>query len=251
MSLCCGLYWVIEFALRKSNMMIAACRPANGAGPHVVARATSPDIDFSNVDSPAKAALLPSINAATFQFMSKEIAKAVRIGQPFSQSLHGTFGQSTPIDLTYQSTDDQSVAVEGTVGGQNLTETWRMDEHGLTIDGTIGSGCKEHLVVTRQTDGRHVDGTVGTLELHEIIDGLGENVNGTIGGERIKQTVTTQGMDGYIATHVEGSLGSSAIKYDDRLADTDDGFTLTGNGVIAGTRFEMTQTMAYFKPTEP
>lgn len=132
-------------------------------------------VDFSTIDSPGKAALLPALNGASLLVM----LSALRAEAQWNVSLT-SFQETTWNDATHgtvrchgESSNSSKVSLsgEGTLGEVPIEETWTLDKDNgvVSIEGTIGYS-HESLVLADSDDGtQHLDGTVGDVEVHEVL----------------------------------------------------------------------------------
>lgn len=244
---------------------ISPFRPAVSRPPAPSVKDDPPaDPDFSTIDTPEKAAMLPSINPTTFLINAQGLTDAMQKSLALTTTLAMNIGQSTAVSLNYPVADpnNPTMAGTGTIGSTNVTETWTKDpiEGTVTIAGTVGNS-QENLSLTAGDDGTHMDGTIGTVDVHQIIysTGAGSNArlvwHGTIGGKSNHQEMSiTDNVDGTQSLHVEGRLGDGGIVTDAKLTQSADQNTvnLTGQGNIAGTPFNSyAHSLTFAPPTPP
>jgi hypothetical protein len=216
------------------------------------APAPTADIDFSNVDTPQKAALLPSLNGAAFLLTLNAISNAAQFGAGLTSSLQMTLGQATNADLSYSLNADPNafgLNGSGTIGGNAFSENWAFNDQGLLISGSVGN-AQEALTVSQQDDGLHLDGTIGSVEVHEIVnnsaDGNGVVFGGTIGDQALNQTLTVgQDESGNSTIQARGTLGDAEINYDETVGQNDTGLSVTGQGSVAGNALQINHTLTF------
>jgi hypothetical protein len=250
-------------ALRPAPARIAKNDPTPAPAPAPTPAPTN-DIDFSNIDTPQKAALLPALNAAAFLLNLNALSSAAQGGMALTSALTMTLGQNTQLSVNYQMADPTAPALAGTgtAGSAPFTETWALDPtQGLTISGNVG-GSAEKLALTQADDGStHIDGTIGGFAVHETVTAAADGSNGlvfdgTIGDQKLHQALNVNqpanGSNGPTTISVNGTLGNDAITIDEQVtSQSQTGLSLSGKGSIAGTPLTMTQTFAFAAPSGP
>jgi hypothetical protein len=231
--------------------------PPPGAAPTTPA----PDIDFSVIDTPQKAMLLPALAANTFELLLNTTSIAGTSGvTSFNAALSMTMGSATSAAIVHSDTAPTTLTLngQGTMGNAAFSETWQFNDQGLSIQGTIGSS-QENLMVTAGDDGLHIDGAIGSVEVHELLTVEGEDIDqkliwdGTVGGEKIHQvrSYVDEGR-GLVHDHVEGSLGTLPISYDQHITSDDaNGISFATQGQMAGVPVQTTQAFVFSYPPDP
>ncbi|MHB2015771.1 MAG: hypothetical protein ACYCW6_02380, partial [Candidatus Xenobia bacterium] len=165
---------------RRSGLPVPA-PPSSPPGP----TAPQPPIDFSTIDTPQKAALLPSLNATIGASLVQGMVRGMLGGETFSAALDLAFGNSTTGAVRFSMPDDNSLAgtLSGTLGSAAIQESWSVDAvaQTVTVQGTVGSSA-EKLQWSRDDDsGWHMSGAVGSVKVdanctvtdgnHGVLDG--------------------------------------------------------------------------------
>lgn len=234
----------------------AVARQADDPSP-----APPPDIDFSTIDTPQKAALLPNVGFAAFVMNQNSLLAALQNGLDMKASVQMTVGGSTPMNLNYQYTNSKlQMQAQGTFGNVPVTETWTVDPEQLTmtITGTIGNTPENLVYAIKQGDATyHLDGNVGDIPVHEALDVPADTemtCTGTLGDQPLNQTLTilNAGTQKPATLHVEGTLGTAPILSDETVTSTANlQLNLTGQGNIAGTPMQISQSFTYSQPSTP
>lgn len=224
------------------------------------APAPSADIDFSNIDSPAKAALLPVVNATTLLITAQAFNAAVNANLALDSALSMTIGASQKADVNYSvipqfgGSDPSTLTMQaaGAMGNAPFKEDWTFNplEGYVSIDGIIG-GSQEALKLTETDHGNRLDGTIGKLAIHEVISGQGEDDDfrivwdGTLGDQKIHQELGWKADDPVI--QVNGTLGDAPITMDTVVTPQPDKINLSvsAQGNIAGTALSYTQSVKF------
>lgn len=236
------------------NLSTSPCAPRPNVSSPAPPGAEDPDpappIDLSTIDSPAKAMLMPSMNATAWFVMLTTMAN---LG-PIASTLQMTLGDNTQANLDFRPVPGDpgtmKLEVRGNLGNAAVKENWVFNPEGasFTIDGSIGNS-KESLSVSGEDDGNHLDGTVGNQEVHQVIDFEGEGddsrlvFKGTVGDRNVLQSIKiVNDADGSQRYILDGSLGNTSdgsttpITTDITVTPTGHrGLLLTGQGNIAGT----------------
>jgi hypothetical protein len=135
----------------------------------------SEELDFSTIDSAQEAALLPALHGPSLLVMLSALEAEAQWSVSLTSIQENTWNGSTHgfVRCHGESGDGSQVTLrgEGTLGGVPLEEAWSLDrDNGVVrIDGTVG-WSREALVMSDAHDGsRHLDGTVGEVEVHEVL----------------------------------------------------------------------------------
>lgn len=235
----------------SSTMRISSLQPGARAAaftappPPPDSAEPAPVIDFSRIDTPQEAALMPALNAACFLMQLNSIASAAAGHLGVASSVHMAMGSKDEARIEYKMPDPSSLTYEGrgTIAGQPIEETWTYDSEqgGWSIGGQIGERF-ENLLLTQNPDGSlFLHGTIDHVKVVETIkqgdDGNSVIFSGRIGKENVQQTLTFGFNErGNETMHVEGSLGGRAISFDQAVQP--EGALVkssVGEGYIAGT----------------
>lgn len=181
---------------------------------------------------------------------------AIESGEALSATVRMELGAATPAAITYLMPDPTRgvVKVQGTLGTAQVQETWTLNpaDETLSVNGSIG-GSTEQLTMSGGWDGLHVDGTIGKVEVHQFIaqhGGLHPRLvwDGTIGDQKNHQELTIAANDDQDPmVHVEGTLGEVPVLVDAVTAD-DNVWNLTGHGEIAGIPIDYSQDVELTEP---
>lgn len=210
-------------------------------------------IDFSRIDTPQEAALMPALNAASFLLHLNAITSAATGHFGVTSSVQMAMGEKDEARIDYKMPDPSTLTYEGrgTMAGLPIEETWTYDSElgGWSIGGQIGERF-ENLLLTQNPDGSlFLHGTVDHVKVVETItqqpDGNTVTFSGRIGSDNLQQTLTF-GFDdrGYETVHVEGALGGRPISFNQSVQP--DGALVkssVGEGLIAGTPVHLTNQM--------
>lgn len=205
----------------------------------------APALDFSRIDTPEEAALMPALNAACFMLQLNAITSAAAGNLGVASSVHMAMGEKDEARIEYKMPDPSTLTYEGrgTLAGQPIEETWAYDSEqgGWSIGGQIG-GRFENLLLTQNPDGSlFLRGTVDHVKVVETIkqgdDGNTFSFQGRIGNHDLQQILTV-GVDarGNETMRVEGTLGNRPISFDHAVQP--EGARVkssVGEGYIAGT----------------
>jgi len=221
-----------------------------------------PSIDFSVVDTPKKAAMLPILNAAAMLVNAQIMMQAVQGGFAVSSALTMKMGDNTQAAITH-TLDPQTPAVngQGNMGSAPFQETWNLSGDGAAINvaGSVGSSA-EAIAFTIADDGAHLDGKIGDLELHQTISQQGDGddaklvFDGTLGDQKLRQELSIAQADPNSppTINVVGKLGDDDIAFSETITDAQDtSLTLAGQGNIAGTPLSVTHTLAIVDGGDP
>ncbi|MHB2019225.1 MAG: hypothetical protein ACYCW6_19930 [Candidatus Xenobia bacterium] len=222
-----------------------------------------PDIDFSTIDSPAKAAVLPALNPVTLLTLVQTTAQAAQAGFGLSSAISGNLGASTAASMNYTMADPSTATLSGhgTFGAAAFQESYQFDPtQGLLISGQIGNSA-ESLKLSDGQDGTHIDGTIGSVAVHEVLTNGGDDQNpkilidGTLGGQKLHEELCNKPSsdpNGSPTLHMEGTLGSQAITLDENVtAQQDNGATLSATGNIAGVAVNLQHSLQLQAPPAP
>ena len=208
----------------------ANCSPASTPPPESTP-STPPPLDFTTIDTAEKAALLPSLNPATLMFAQNALAASTQNLEALNGALNATIDASTSAQIQYTIPDPQlpCMQMSGTIGGAPFQETWTPTTDGsgtVNIVGNAGSSA-ENLQLTTASDGQHLDGTVGNLDIHYLIAQSPDNSQasiwtGTIGDRQMSELVSVRddGDDNPVV-HQEGTLGKARVSLQASYADPD------------------------------
>jgi hypothetical protein len=215
------------------------------------------DIDFSKIDTPEKAALLPALNPTAIVAVAAGIAASMSANSTAPVAVAFMLGANTPANLTCTLAPGgqiPSLDVTGKLGAADFHESWKVDEQAqaLHIDGQIGESA-EQLTVTADPRAQiaHVDGKIGDVEVHQTLSlvGDGDNrflradgslgavafrqeirpdmsdpknpkleVTGMLGDKPIQSTISASQVDNQtMAIHGEGTIAGNAIKVDSQV----------------------------------
>lgn len=214
------------------------------------------DIDFSSVDTAQKASVLPSMNPITAFVLDNALSTAAEFGSAVSCKMQETLGTSTAANLTYDisGSDLKTMHAEGTLGAASFQETWTLDpDSGIVqISGSVGNSA-EKLTLTDGPDGRHVDGTIGTVAVHQVItqqqgDLIRYVWDGNVADRKNHQemTIMSDAQQNPIM-HVAGNLGDAAVSLDATSTHGSDWWGMSGQGNVAGIAVSGTVNLQ-FKP---
>lgn len=226
-----------------------------------------PDIDFSDIGTPEKAALLPALNPESFYFTMKAITLASNAGAPLHASFQMSLGKNTPANVDYNMAAPSAGGVKkdgpitlngsGKFGSAPFKETWTINDNGsIQIKGVIGKSTEE-LRVTPSIKGiqvvGHIHGEHGFVDVHELITqpALGMRWDGSIGGKPMyaMRTINNDGPSPIVS--VRGSLDNRQISTDATVTNDADGtgFSLSSQGNIAGFDVRSTSVYSWPKPS--
>lgn len=225
--------------------------------PALTPAAIRPRLDLSTIDNEKKAAVLPALNGATYDVMLAALDVASAGGVVVDSLLQETIDNTPQSSISSNNGDTPTaLAGSGTFGNAAFQETWSADPSTNTvkISGRIGSS-DEALVLTRTGNTAHLDGTVGTVEVHETIV-TGNNgalmIDGTLNRVPIHQQVTVNPDAMPIepttiknVVTVSGTLGSDPISFSEDAVypPFEPIVTYTGQGNIAGTPVALNHTL--------
>lgn len=223
-----------------------------------------PQIDFSKIDCPYKAVLLPTINPAIVATTLTGLIAASMTGAPCQAALAMAMG-NTPGELTYSFDPNDANAVvkgTGTLGEAAYTENWAVNQEtgAITVSGTIGESTQE-LTFTQDEEQNcmFINGHVGDLavsqKLFVVESETGDDsrsrlvIDGTIGGRAYHQELTVDGQDD------QGSLiGSSGYINGSDLnqawvaSSTPTGQNTMAVGDVAGVQFTLNADLIQAQP---
>lgn len=216
--------------------------------------ASSPDIDFSTVDTVQKAALLPNLNWLTLLDNSTTFYACNQVGFGFDWQMKMSVGDSTELSLqAHMDPKHPRMTVEGTVGGNRIHEVWSGSGTVVHIDGTIGAS-PEKLTLKSIGSVVTLDGTVGAIEVHEKLIARDHKglLTGTIGGQPVNQTTLVSPVHHGVQTLTwDGAMGDASVSCDETstfVGDGNGGYNFSGQGNIAGTPIKFEQSMRYVRP---
>lgn len=223
----------------------------------------TPDIDFTNVDTPEKASLLPALNATSLLITVQALSDAGQGGLALTSALQMTLGQSTQANVNYQMSDPSTLSMSGTgtYGNAQFSENWAINPNdgSLSITGNVGNS-QQALKMTGADDGTHIDGTIGSMDVHEVITTQGDGDDaklvwdGTVGGKTIHQELSIKpDANQNPVVHVEGKLGDAGISTDATATSSADQNTLNlnGQGTIAGNAIQYNHSITFATPAPP
>ena len=201
------------------------------------------DIDFTQIDTPQKAALVPSLQPSVFLATMNAMANASGHLASLAASLQMQLGQATEVNVSYAmpaGTGPVQMFAQGKVGDQDLVETWSLDSTGLHITGTIGAN-QEDLTVTQTDKGLAIQGQVGTVVVRETVKPSlsqeGVEFNGYFDQKAVHQ-VMTQGVapNGLPEFQVRGYVGCKDTDLvESTVLQTYGGVKMQGQGEVAST----------------
>ena len=218
-------------------------------------------IDFSTIDTPQKAALLPALNGASLAVnlatLQAEAKWEIVVTSLQQATLNNAMGESVRMQGASSKDSVVSLSGSGQLGEVPIEETWTLNKDNgvLTIEGTIGYS-HESLVLHGADDGTQVlEGTIGDVAVREVFrrdDGL-LALDGTLGGVEHHQAVKIDEdrmpMQPPLvfkdALVVEGTLGDAPITLhvDAVCPQHVPAVTYAGTGSIAGVAVESNQTL--------
>lgn len=228
---------------------------------------TTYDIDFSKMDTPQKAAVMPSLNPAVVATIANGVFASMAANQLMPINIQLALGASTPATLQYNlvpADKGVSIAGQGQIGGVPFQEKWTVDEKGQAfhLDGTLGD-AKECLTLTvdQKTNAAHVDGKIGDVEVHQTLSQGGTSQNpyliadGTLcAGSNSKDAVALHqevkldpSNPNQPRLTVNGNLGDKPIQVVVTETATDKSMVVHGEGNIGGTAFKLDNTMGLKK----
>lgn len=204
-------------------------------------------VDMSVVDSPEKAILLPALGASSNSILTEAMAMMSNGGPDEVASLQ-MVNDTTTFSLNYKSdAASNSLIGQGHIGGVDFQETWTSkDDNNATIvvTGKIGKS-DENLEITEDVDGTHIDGTIGSVAVHEVIsDSAGSDPNsvigytwdGTVGGKAYKQQYNLGELNGSSRpVSIQGSLGNAPVTMTGQEYPMSNGYAVAAQGNLAGT----------------
>ena len=190
-------------------------------------------------------------------------AQAAQAGFGLNSAISGNLGASTAASMNYTMADPSTATLtgQGTFGAADFQETYQFDAtQGLLISGKIGTSV-EALKLTDGNDGTHIDGTIGSIEVHEVLSNGGDDQNpkividGTLGGQKLHEELSNKPSadpNGSPTMHMEGTLGDQPITLDENVtAQQDNGATLSAQGNIAGVALNLQHTLQLNAPPTP
>ena len=209
-------------------------------------------VDFSTIDSPTKAALLPLFNASALVNLLENLGDALDANQPLDCTLDGSIG-ATPLHGTFTMADPSSATAEqqGTLGTVPYHETWLTDPASgvITITGDIGA-THEALTLAATDEATHIDGTIGTLAVHQSITAEADSqsarfiFDGTIGDQSMHQVLTfAPGPAHGLRFEADGRLGDAPIHVTSGRTVSEGVTRVEGQGVVLGTAVTFTEQM--------
>lgn len=212
-------------------------------------------VDLSHIDTPWKAALLPTLNGSVLSMLYGSLNQGTPMAAAdFTMELGGC---GSPSQVHYD-INSQGVPLRGsgTVAGQVFNESWVPSvDGGYDVTGQIGT-TPERLHVHSDFNFWYMDGFAGDVEVHQrgfIVTGPSYTqryvLNGTLGGQpyhselyRYNAGFTTYGYLGN---------GGTASNYTSTLSDDGTYYTVTGNGVQAGVNYALQATLSLTSPASP
>lgn len=220
------------------------------------------DVDFSVMDTPEKAVMLPILNPAALATLlgGAMVAGSDTPSKPVDVNF--TFGASTPGKVTYQIIADNknpSLVAKGQLGGADFNEKWMLEgqdasSYRLHVMGNIGAYAEDITVTPDQKQNVfHVDGKIADMELHQNISKGGTDQNpyviadGTLGGVALHQEIRPTAQDpNNVSVNVTGNLGDKPIQSSVSASPDTSAKTLViqGQGNIAGTDFTVGTSVA-------
>ncbi|NDD27586.1 MAG: hypothetical protein EB084_04890 [Proteobacteria bacterium] len=218
-------------------------------------------IDFSTIDTPQKAALLPALNGASLAVnlatLQAEAKWEIVVTSLQQATLNNAMGESVRMQGASSKDSVVSLSGSGQLGEVPIEETWTLNKDNgvLTIEGTIGYS-HESLELHGADDGTQVlEGTIGDVAVREVFrrdDGL-LALDGTLGGVEHHQAVKIDEdrmpMQPPLvfkdALVVDGMLGDAPITLhvDAVCPQHVPAVTYAGTGSIAGVAVESNQTL--------
>ncbi|HEY4000102.1 MAG TPA: hypothetical protein VGO93_14610 [Candidatus Xenobia bacterium] len=204
------------------------------------------------IDTAEKATALPTLRTPEMVATLNALQEARRQGYGLDGALGACLGDQTDYQLQYRMADPQGpMVVSGTIGNARLDETWTFDTSGnLHLVGKIGQS-DEALDYVDGPDGTHVDGSVGSVVVHERFQTqygpYGPELvgSGTVGDQLFEEVDS-----GNAATLVSrGSVGdATTVVRDNVTASTATGESLEALGQVAGLSWASRQDFALTFP---
>lgn len=216
----------------------------------VVVKGAPPDIDFSKIDTPEKAALLPVLNPAALVTVAFGVMRGMLHNNLYAPiPLQLSMGTSTFGNVTYQpASSPDSLSAQGQLGGAAFQETWTRDDnaHVIRVCGQIGAS-KEDLTIAQMDKGGAVSGKIGDIDVAQALTfGTKEDeplvmADGALGTVRFHQEVVRLDSSDIRQTvvGVKGMLGDKPIQTEVRATATRKSLDVHAEGTIAGTTFKM------------
>jgi hypothetical protein len=234
----------------------------------------APDIDFSKIDTPEKAALTPALNPAIIVAAAATFAASMGGNGAMATAVQLAMGSSTTGSLNYtvfadQATQSVGLKGAGMLGDQPFAETWTLNTQNqdpsqpiLNITGTIGNNAENLAVsVDQQAQVIKIDGNVGDVDVHHNITFRqgpnGDNptviVGGTMGGVALYEelaAVVDQSNPNQAGLNITGTLGDKNISnsLQAQVQNPNDPKSMAVNfnasGNIAGNNFNMTGSIS-------
>lgn len=220
--------------------------------------ATDP-MDFTSIDTAAKAAMLPAFNPCSYMTFAGVLTASAMSGYPLKGDLAATIGNgsaqvalSAKYNLTTPGPGTLGIESTGQLGDARFHEVWSYGtDEAIRIAGSI-EGSKgtvsENLVMQTGPNGGKLEGKIGNLDVHMLF--TPNSFDGTIGGVPVHETLQATTGSGTMKFDVKGTVGTDAATYSASMSPTDPhGALIQGSGSVGAYTCTTSQTYQPQAPT--
>lgn len=223
-----------------------------------------PGIDFSKIDCPYTAALLPTLNPASLATVFTGLIASSMTGAPAFAALALTFNNTQgALNYSFDPNDPNAlVKGTGTLGEAAYTETWSVNQEtgAIVVSGSIGESSQELTLTENPEDGSMlISGHVGELAVSTRIFTVNSEkgddsrsrliVDGTLGGRPYHQEISLAGeSEQGSALVASGYLNGSDLNQTVLMSGTDSGQSTLATGDIGGVAFTLNANLALAQP---
>ncbi|GMU57998.1 MAG: hypothetical protein AMXMBFR33_71440 [Candidatus Xenobia bacterium] len=223
-----------------------------------------PGIDFSRIDCPNKALLLPTLNPAAVATVVTGLIASSMTGAPASAALALTFNDTAgSLSYSFNPNDPNAlVTATGTLGEAAYTENWAVNTEtgAITVTGTIGESTQElTFSECEEQNAMFINGRVGDLAVSQklflVESQSGDEsrsrlvVDGAIGGRSYHQELSLLGeSEGGSAIGTSGYLAGSDLNQVILTSSTETGANTLAAGDVAGVEVTLNADLVMAQP---
>lgn len=216
-------------------------------------------LDFSRVDDPMEAALLPLMDPGLQWSLAAGLLHLANDGgAPLLSVFYSARANGVPMQMQYRVDikGTQALVGRGQLSGQKVRESASLQDGRIRLRGRVG-GRNENLIVSAADDKVQIDGHLGGVGTHlqmwhlpylsDAVEGI--HVQGTLGGQpyELDAVLFDCGEPSRSALHVRGKLGDAPIARDyditTRLAAEGAQLVFHGQGNTGGIQQQIDITM--------
>lgn len=226
-------------------------RPTTSCVPRVTSappQAASEPVDFSSIDTPEKAVLMPILNPAILSATLAGIFLSTMTNGPVSAALSLAFND-TRGELQYTCTGEGASAT-GQIGGLEYRESWTLDreKRQMLVEASLGETRMQMTITPGSQNAAQARGQIGDLKLIQVIGGKSDmssvSANGRLGGQTLGVNLAAreEERDTYLLS-VNGAVGQAPLSQEIKLSQAGEGFAIEASGAMAGTDFRLSGSL--------